>query len=86
MIMRKIVLYIATSLDSYIARPDGSVDWLVDRPYEKKWIDFIESSDDISLEIKGGLRGWIASPPENSRIKNIHAQYENWKRNNVKKE
>jgi dihydrofolate reductase len=26
----KVVLYIAMSLDSYIARPDGSVDWLFD--------------------------------------------------------
>lgn len=26
--MRKIILYIATSLDNYIARPDGSIDWL----------------------------------------------------------
>jgi len=26
--MRKIILYIATSLDGYIARTDGSVDWL----------------------------------------------------------
>jgi dihydrofolate reductase len=27
-IMRKIIVYIATSADGYIARPDGSVDWL----------------------------------------------------------
>ncbi len=26
--MRKIILYIATSLDNFIARPDGSIDWL----------------------------------------------------------
>ena len=26
--MRKIVVYIATSADGFIARPDGSVDWL----------------------------------------------------------
>lgn len=26
--MRNVILYIATSLDGYIARPDGSVDWL----------------------------------------------------------
>ena len=26
--MRKIIVYIATSADGYIARPDGSVDWL----------------------------------------------------------
>ncbi|MFA7096730.1 MAG: dihydrofolate reductase family protein [Gammaproteobacteria bacterium] len=26
--MRKLVLFIATSLDGYIARPDGGIDWL----------------------------------------------------------
>jgi len=26
--MRKIVVYIATSADGFIARPDGSIDWL----------------------------------------------------------
>ncbi|NDK56075.1 dihydrofolate reductase family protein [Pontibacter fetidus] len=26
--MRQIILYIAASLDGYIARPDGSIDWL----------------------------------------------------------
>jgi dihydrofolate reductase len=26
--MRRIILYIATSLDNFIARPDGSIDWL----------------------------------------------------------
>jgi len=31
---RKIIVYVATSADGYIARPDGSVDWL-DRPMPK---------------------------------------------------
>lgn len=31
---RKIIVYIATSADGFIARPDGSVDWL-DRPNPK---------------------------------------------------
>ena len=31
---RKIIVYIATSADGFIARPDGSVDWL-DRPRPK---------------------------------------------------
>lgn len=31
---RKIIVYIATSADGYIARPDGGVDWL-DRPMPK---------------------------------------------------
>jgi hypothetical protein len=29
---RKIVAYLATSADGYIARPDGDVDWLNNRP------------------------------------------------------
>ncbi|MDX6290559.1 MAG: hypothetical protein QOH42_2358, partial [Blastocatellia bacterium] len=32
--MRKIIVYIATSADGYIARRNGSVDWL-DRPQIK---------------------------------------------------
>ena len=28
--MRKLKLYIATSLDNKIARPDGAIDWLPD--------------------------------------------------------
>jgi dihydrofolate reductase len=32
--VRKIIVYIATSADGYIARKDGSVDWL-DRPHPK---------------------------------------------------
>jgi dihydrofolate reductase len=32
--MRKIIVYIATSADGYIARKDGAVDWL-DRPHPK---------------------------------------------------
>lgn len=44
--MRKVILYIATSLDGYIARPNGNVDWLdvyndVDYGYEA----FIASVD-----------------------------------------
>ena len=29
---RKIIVYIATSADGYIARPDGDVEWLNRRP------------------------------------------------------
>lgn len=32
--MRQVVLYIAASLDNYIARPDGNVDWLSYPEYE----------------------------------------------------
>jgi dihydrofolate reductase len=30
--MRKVILYIATSLDGFIARQDGNIDWLTDFP------------------------------------------------------
>ncbi len=32
---RKIIVHIATSADGYIARPDGDIDWLTDRPAPK---------------------------------------------------
>ena len=32
---RKIIVHIATSADGYIARPDGSLDWLTSRPAQK---------------------------------------------------
>ncbi|MBB6611452.1 dihydrofolate reductase [Pontibacter sp. Tf4] len=38
--MRKIVLYIAASLDGYIARPDGSIDWLEDDVYKLEGEDY----------------------------------------------
>jgi dihydrofolate reductase len=37
--MNKIVLFIATSLDGFIARPDGNIDWLTSIPQ-------LESGDD----------------------------------------
>ena len=36
--MPKLVLYIATSLDGYIARPEGEIDWLT--RYENRSTDF----------------------------------------------
>lgn len=30
--MGKVVLYIATSMDGFIARPDGNLDWLTSVP------------------------------------------------------
>jgi dihydrofolate reductase len=49
--MRKIKLYIASSLDSYIASENGSIDWLfsdADYGYTK----FYDSIDTILLEEK----------------------------------
>ncbi|MBC5774170.1 dihydrofolate reductase [Pontibacter sp. KCTC 32443] len=42
--MRKIVLYIAASLDGYIARPDGGIDWLENEVYKIDGEDFGYSS------------------------------------------
>ena len=33
--MRNVILYIATSLDGYIAKPDGGLDWLETFPHPK---------------------------------------------------
>ena len=49
---RKIVLYIATSLDGYIARDDGDIDWLSmvesqDEDYGYK--DFLKSVDTVIM-------------------------------------
>src|SRR5260370_35214334 len=75
---RKIIVYIATSADGFIARPDGSVDWL-DRPSPKgnygmgafyKSIDTIlwaRKTADLALDFqkKGG-----PGPAFDSRWKN----------------
>ena len=42
--MRKITLYIAVSLDGYIARPSGSIDWLENEAYKLAGEDFGYSS------------------------------------------
>ncbi|MFT2007270.1 dihydrofolate reductase family protein [Pontibacter sp. 13R65] len=42
--MRKIILYIAASLDGYIARPDGNVEWLHDAEFALPGEDFHYSS------------------------------------------
>jgi dihydrofolate reductase len=74
---RKIVVFIATSADGYIARPDGGVEWL-DRPRPKgnygmgaflKSIDTIlwgRKTYDVALGFTGG-KG-VGSP---SRVKNF---------------
>ncbi|MEZ2240886.1 dihydrofolate reductase family protein [Microcoleus sp.] len=46
--MRKIILFIASSLDGYIARPQGEIDWLfTDQNYG--YSDFLNSIDTIIM-------------------------------------
>lgn len=46
--MRKIILFIASSLDGYIARPQGEIDWLfTDQNYG--YTDFLNSIDTILM-------------------------------------
>lgn len=54
--MKKIKLYIAASLDSYIARPDGDLDWLLKYPMptrtEYGYKDLMDSIDMIIMGVK----------------------------------
>ena len=47
--MRKVILYIASSLNGYISKPDGNVDWLDAIPnpkqYDYGYFDFYNSCD-----------------------------------------
>lgn len=49
--MREIILYVAQSIDGYIAREDGSVDWL--NPYNNSEFDFASFFDSIDICIMG---------------------------------
>lgn len=52
--MKKIILYIASSIDHRTAEPDGSIDWLNDFPISKEMSharkDFLSSIDTILME------------------------------------
>jgi dihydrofolate reductase len=51
--MRKILLYIAVTLDGFIAREDGSLDWLLELPNPNKidhgYDDFIREVDTLIM-------------------------------------
>lgn len=52
--MRKVKLYIATSLDGYIARKDGALDWLDNIPHpENEDYGYQEFYDSIDTVIMG---------------------------------
>jgi dihydrofolate reductase len=50
---RKIIVHIATSADGYIARPDGSLDWLTNRPAPKGFYGMPEFTRSVDAKILG---------------------------------
>ncbi|HET7208327.1 MAG TPA: dihydrofolate reductase family protein [Terriglobales bacterium] len=50
---RKIIVNIATSADSYIARPDGNLDWLTRRPAPKGFYGLPDFSRSLDAKILG---------------------------------
>ncbi len=85
--MRKIIVYIATSADGYIARSDGNVDWLNRRStHDYGMSEFLKSIDAVlwgrkTFDMAGeyGVGGgkktrhyvFTTNPPTKSRNKNI---------------
>ena len=52
--MRKVILYVAISLDGKIAKTDGSVEWLEDLPNpENSDHDYVEFYESIDVTIMG---------------------------------
>ena len=82
--MRKIIVYIATSADGYIARPDGNVDWLNSRRFAGDYgmrafyrsIDTIlwgRKTYDVALEFqKQGIKGAAFDPKVKNYIFSHH--------------
>ena len=50
---RKIIVNIATSADGFIARPDGSLDWLTGRPAPKGFYGLPEFARSVDAKILG---------------------------------
>jgi dihydrofolate reductase len=50
---RKIIVHIATSADGYIARSDGNLDWLTDRPAPKGFYGLPEFMRTVDAKILG---------------------------------
>src|SRR5262245_36513873 len=50
---RKIIVHIATSADGYVARSDGNLDWLTERPAPKGFYGLPEFERSIDVKILG---------------------------------
>ena len=53
MTARRIIVHIATSADGYIARPDGNIDWLTERPEPDGFYGLPEFARSIDAKILG---------------------------------
>ena len=53
MAKRKIIVHIATSADGFIARPDGNIDWLTDRPAPKAFYGLPKFARSVDAKILG---------------------------------
>jgi dihydrofolate reductase len=50
---RKIIVHIATSADGYIARPDGDIEWLTERPAPKGFYGISKFTNSIDTILLG---------------------------------
>jgi dihydrofolate reductase len=50
---RKIIVNISTSADGYVARPDGNLDWLTDRPKPKGFYGLPEFGQSTDAKVLG---------------------------------
>src|SRR5687768_16118398 len=50
---RKVIVHIATSADGYIARPDGDIEWLTERPAPKGFYGISKFMQSIDTKVFG---------------------------------
>lgn len=50
---RNVIVHIATSADGYIARPDGDIEWLTNRPEPEGFYGLIDFAKSIDVKIMG---------------------------------
>ena len=70
--MRKVVLFIAMSLDGYIADRDGNVDWLMGQDND---VETADSYADFEKSIDTVIMGQPNCPPNNGFMKICKAMY-----------
>ena len=53
MTQRKVIVNISTSADGFVARPDGNLDWLTERPHPKGFYGITEFQNSTDVKILG---------------------------------